>query len=97
VFHPPPTLAVVCAPSVAPTPDDHLVVRSASPLVNSIKNEGPELLEDLSLFDHYLSSVKYCDIAKAETHTLARRKSARAVTILSNYQIVASREGRYGN
>jgi hypothetical protein len=25
-------------------------VRPASPLVNSVKNEGPELLEDLSLF-----------------------------------------------
>ena len=31
-------------------PDDLLVVRPASPLVNSVKNEGPELLEDLSLF-----------------------------------------------
>jgi hypothetical protein len=25
-------------------------VRPASPLVNNVKNEGPELLEDLSLF-----------------------------------------------
>jgi putative SOS response-associated peptidase YedK len=33
-----------------PAPDDLLVVRPASPLVNSVKNEGPELLEDLSLF-----------------------------------------------
>jgi hypothetical protein len=38
---------------VASTPDDHRVVRSVSPLVNSIKNEGPELLEDLSLFGHW--------------------------------------------
>jgi putative SOS response-associated peptidase YedK len=30
--------------------DDLLVTRPASPLVNSAKNEGPELLEDLSLF-----------------------------------------------
>jgi putative SOS response-associated peptidase YedK len=35
---------------LAPAPDDLLVVRPASPLVNSVKNEGPELLEDLSLF-----------------------------------------------
>ena len=34
----------------APTTDDLLMVRPASPLVNSVKNEGPELLEDLSLF-----------------------------------------------
>ena len=33
-----------------PAPDDLLLVRPASPLVNSVKNEGPELLEDLSLF-----------------------------------------------
>jgi putative SOS response-associated peptidase YedK len=30
--------------------EDLLVVRLASPLVNNVKNEGPELLEDLSLF-----------------------------------------------
>ena len=35
---------------LAPAPDDLLVIRPASPLVNSVKNEGPELLEDLSLF-----------------------------------------------
>ena len=35
---------------LAPAADDLLVVRPASPLVNSVKNEGPELLEDLSLF-----------------------------------------------
>jgi putative SOS response-associated peptidase YedK len=35
---------------LAPAPNDLLVVRPASPLVNSVKNEGPELLEDLSLF-----------------------------------------------
>jgi putative SOS response-associated peptidase YedK len=35
---------------LAPAPDDLLVVRPASPLVNSVKNERPELLEDLSLF-----------------------------------------------
>jgi putative SOS response-associated peptidase YedK len=35
---------------LVPAPDDLLVVRPASPLVNSVKNEGPELLEDLSLF-----------------------------------------------
>jgi len=33
---------------LAPAPDDLLVVRPASLLVNSVKNEGPELLEDLS-------------------------------------------------
>jgi putative SOS response-associated peptidase YedK len=31
-------------------PEDFLMVRPASPLVNSVKNEGPELLEELSLF-----------------------------------------------
>jgi putative SOS response-associated peptidase YedK len=35
---------------LVPAPDDLLLVRPASPLVNSVKNEGPELLEDLSLF-----------------------------------------------
>ena len=35
---------------LAPAPDNLLVIRPASPLVNSVKNEGPELLEDLSLF-----------------------------------------------
>jgi putative SOS response-associated peptidase YedK len=35
---------------LVPAPDDLLVVRPASPLVNNAKNEGPELLEDLSLF-----------------------------------------------
>ena len=30
---------------LTPAPDDLLVVRPASPLVNSVKNEGPELLE----------------------------------------------------
>jgi putative SOS response-associated peptidase YedK len=35
---------------LVPAPDNLLVVRPASPLVNSVKNEGPELLEDLSLF-----------------------------------------------
>jgi putative SOS response-associated peptidase YedK len=35
---------------LVPAPDHLLVVRPASPLVNSVKNEGPELLEDLSLF-----------------------------------------------
>jgi putative SOS response-associated peptidase YedK len=35
---------------LVPAPNDLLVVRPASPLVNSVKNEGPELLEDLSLF-----------------------------------------------
>lgn len=34
---------------VTPSPD-LLAVRPASPPVNSVKNEGPELLEDLSLF-----------------------------------------------
>ena len=38
---------------LVPAPDDLLVVRPASPLVNSVKNEGPELLEDLSLFGQY--------------------------------------------
>jgi putative SOS response-associated peptidase YedK len=35
---------------LAPAGNDLLVVQPASPLVNSVKNEGPELLEDLSLF-----------------------------------------------
>ena len=35
---------------LVPAPDNLLVVRPASPLVNSVKNEGPGLLEDLSLF-----------------------------------------------
>jgi hypothetical protein len=35
-----------------PAPDDLLVVRLASPLVISVKNEGPELLEDQSLFGY---------------------------------------------
>jgi putative SOS response-associated peptidase YedK len=35
---------------LVPASEDLLVVRPASPLVNSVKNEGPELLEDLSLF-----------------------------------------------
>ena len=35
---------------LVPAADELLVTRPASPLVNSAKNEGPELLEDLSLF-----------------------------------------------
>ena len=35
---------------LVPAPDDLLVVRPASPLVNGVRNEGPELLEDMSLF-----------------------------------------------
>ena len=35
---------------LVPAPHDLLAMRPASPLVNSVKNEGPELLEDLSLF-----------------------------------------------
>jgi putative SOS response-associated peptidase YedK len=35
---------------LVPAPEDLLLVRPASPLVNNVKNEGPELLEDLSLF-----------------------------------------------
>jgi putative SOS response-associated peptidase YedK len=35
---------------LAPEPDNLLVIRPASPLVNSVKNEEPELLENLSLF-----------------------------------------------
>ena len=35
---------------LVPAPDDLLVVQPASPLVNSVKNKGSELLEDLSLF-----------------------------------------------
>jgi putative SOS response-associated peptidase YedK len=35
---------------LVPAPDDLLVVRPASPLMNGVKNEGPEHLEDLSLF-----------------------------------------------
>jgi putative SOS response-associated peptidase YedK len=35
---------------LVPAPDDLLMVRPASPLVKSVKNEGVELLEDLSLF-----------------------------------------------
>ena len=33
---------------LVPAPDDLLVIRPASPLVNNVKNEGPDLLEDLS-------------------------------------------------
>ena len=36
---------------LVPAPDDLLVIRPASPLVNSVKNEGLNLLEDLSLFE----------------------------------------------
>jgi hypothetical protein len=35
---------------LVPAPDDSLVVGPASPLVNSVKNEGLALLEYLSLF-----------------------------------------------
>jgi putative SOS response-associated peptidase YedK len=35
---------------LVPAPNDLLVVKPASPLVNNVKNEGPNLLEDLSLF-----------------------------------------------
>jgi putative SOS response-associated peptidase YedK len=35
---------------LVPAPEDLLVMRPASPLVNNVKNEGPKLLEDLSLF-----------------------------------------------
>jgi putative SOS response-associated peptidase YedK len=35
---------------LAAVPDELLVVRPASPLVNSIKNKEPELLEALSSF-----------------------------------------------
>jgi putative SOS response-associated peptidase YedK len=35
---------------LVPAPEGLLIVRPASPLVNNVKNEGPELLEDLSLF-----------------------------------------------
>jgi len=35
---------------LVPAPDGLLVGRPASPPVNSVKNEGPELLKDLSLF-----------------------------------------------
>jgi len=35
---------------LVPGSNDLLVVRSASPLVNSVQNERPELLEDLSSF-----------------------------------------------
>jgi putative SOS response-associated peptidase YedK len=35
---------------LVPVPEDLLVVRPASPPVNNVKNDGPELLEDLSLF-----------------------------------------------
>ena len=42
----------------------------------------------LNLTEHggLLSSVKYCDIPKLETRTLAPQKSLRTVTILSSYQ-----------
>ena len=42
---------------LVPAPNDLLVVRPASPLVNSVKNEGPELLEDLSLFGQWEERV----------------------------------------
>ena len=35
---------------LVPASNDLLVVRPASPLVNSVKKEEPELLEDLSLY-----------------------------------------------
>jgi putative SOS response-associated peptidase YedK len=35
---------------LVPAPDGLLVGRPASPPVNGVKNEGPELLKDLSLF-----------------------------------------------
>jgi putative SOS response-associated peptidase YedK len=35
---------------LVPAPDDLLVVRPAPPLVINVKNEGAELLQDLSLF-----------------------------------------------
>jgi putative SOS response-associated peptidase YedK len=44
--HDPRSLKRLLVPAAA----DLLAVRPASPLVNSVKNEGPELLEDLSLF-----------------------------------------------
>jgi putative SOS response-associated peptidase YedK len=34
---------------LVPAPEDLLVVRPVSPLVNNVKNEGPELLQDQSL------------------------------------------------
>jgi hypothetical protein len=40
----------------------------------------------ISAITSLLSFVNYSDIPKLETRTLARRKSSRAVTILSNYQ-----------
>jgi putative SOS response-associated peptidase YedK len=42
---------------LTPAPDDLLVIRLASPLVNSVKNEGPELLEDLSHRPHFSTSM----------------------------------------
>ena len=51
------------------------------------KYSRPKRDEDGSIpARHYLSFVKYCDIPKPETRTLAWRKSARAVTILSSSQ-----------
>src|SRR5260370_28594758 len=37
---------------LVPAPDDLLVVRPASPLVNNVNNEGSDLLECLSSFRH---------------------------------------------
>ncbi len=45
-----PELDALRSGGILPAADDLLAVRPASPLVNSVKNEGPNLLEDLSLF-----------------------------------------------
>ena len=34
-------------PDLRPAPDDWLVADKASPLVNSVKNDGPKLLDEM--------------------------------------------------
>lgn len=41
------------AAMLRPCPDDHLELRPASPLVNSVANDGPELLDPDALPQHY--------------------------------------------
>jgi len=41
------------AAMLRPCPDDHLELRAASPLVNSVRNDGPELLDPDALPEHY--------------------------------------------
>jgi Putative zinc-finger len=58
----------------------------ACPLVNAYVDGELDIGKCLEVEAHLLSLVKYCDIHKPETRTLARRKSARVVTVLLKYQ-----------